>query len=194
MAALDDGGARQTLVVGGPPTTNGDLHVGHVAGPYVGADVHVRYLRATGRDVLFASGGDDSQTYCVTSAARVGTTPRELTAKSWGLIKDTFEAIGVDLDGFAPTDDGYRSTVYDYVNRLYEMGKFRMRTVRLPYSESTGKFLVEGLVGGDCPNCLADSRGGICEACGLPIDFDALINPWSILDPEKRKVKKKKKI
>jgi methionyl-tRNA synthetase len=183
MSALDKADGRRTIVIGGPPTTNGDLHVGHVAGPYVGADTHVRYLRATGRDVLFASGGDDSQTYCVTSAARLGTTPRELTAKSWGLIKGTFEAIGVDLDGFAPTDDGYRATVYDYVNRLYELGKFRMRTVRLPYSEATGKFLVEGLVGGDCPNCLADSRGGICEACGLPIDFDALIEPWSILDP-----------
>jgi methionyl-tRNA synthetase len=183
MSALDKADGRRTIVIGGPPTTNGDLHVGHVAGPYVGADTHVRYLRATGRDVLFASGGDDSQTYCVTSAARLGTTPRELTAKSWGLIKGTFEAIGVDLDGFAPTDDGYRATVYDYVNRLYELGKFRMRTVRLPYSEAKGEFLVEGLVGGDCPNCLADSRGGICEACGLPIDFDALIEPWSILDP-----------
>lgn len=184
MSALDPPQRRRTLVIGGPPTTNGDLHVGHVAGPYVAADVHVRHLRATGADVLFASGGDDSQTYCVTSAARLGTTPRELTAKSWGLIKGTFEAIGVDLDGFAPTDEGYRATVYDYVDRLYQAGKFRMRTVRLPYSESTGKFLVEGLVGGDCPHCLADSRGGICEACGLPIDFDALIDPWSILDPE----------
>jgi methionyl-tRNA synthetase len=182
-SAFDTADGRRTLVIGGPPTTNGDLHVGHVAGPYVGADVHVRYLRATGRDVLFASGGDDSQTYCVTSAARLGTTPRELTTKSWGLIKGTFEAIGVDLDGFAPTDEGYLATVHDYVNRLYTLGKFRMRTVRLPYSERTGKFLVEGLVGGDCPHCLADSRGGICEACGLPIDFDALIEPWSILDP-----------
>ncbi|HET9137750.1 class I tRNA ligase family protein [Actinophytocola sp.] len=184
MPAPQHVGARPVLVIGGPPTTNGDMHVGHVAGPYVAADVHVRYLRAAGREVLFASGGDDSQTYVVTSAARQGTTPGALTTKSWLQIKRTFEAIGVDLDGFAPTDDGYRSTVYDYVNRLYDKGMFRKRTVRLPYSTRTNTFLVEGFVGGDCPTCLADSRGGICESCGHPIDFDALIDPWSILDPD----------
>lgn len=183
MAAPDEGDARSVIVIGGPPTTNGDLHIGHVAGPYVAADVHVRYLRAAGRQVVFASGGDDSQTYVVTSAARLGTTPPELAARCWTLIKGTFEAMGVDVDGFAPTDDAYRANVYDYVNRLYAKGKFRMRTVRLPYSERTGKFLVEGLVGGDCPTCLADSRGGMCETCGFPIDFDALIEPYSILDP-----------
>jgi methionyl-tRNA synthetase len=182
MAASDDRDTRPVLVIGGPPTSNGDLHVGHVAGPFVGADVHVRYLRAVGREAVFASGGDDSQTFVVTAAARLGTTPAELAAKSWGLIKGTFEAMGIALDGFAPTDDGYRSTVYDYVNRLYAKGKFRKRAVPLPYSEQTGKFLVEGLVGGDCPTCLADSRGGFCEACGHPIDFGMLLEPYSILD------------
>jgi methionyl-tRNA synthetase len=174
---------RKEIIIGGPPTTNGDLHVGHVAGPYVAADVHSRYLRAVGREVVFASGGDDSQTYCVTTAARLGTTPEELTTRCWGLIKETFEAMGIAVDGFAPTDDGYRSTVYDYVNRLHANGKFKLRTVRIPYSEATGRFLVEGLVGGDCPTCLADSRGGICETCGHWIDVDGLIDPWSILDP-----------
>jgi len=183
MAPAPDEDARHTLVIGGPPTSNGDLHVGHVAGPYVGADVHSRYLRAAGREVVFATGTDDSQTYVVTSAARLGTTPPELVEKSTGLIKGTFEAMGVDLDGFAPTDDGYKWNVYDYVNRLYSMGKFRLRTVRLPYSEKTGQFLVEGLIGGDCPTCLADSRGAICEGCGHPIETDGLINPWSIADP-----------
>ncbi len=79
--------ARTTVVIAGPPTSNGDLHVGHVAGPYVGADVHVRYLRAVGRDVVFASCGDDYQTFVVTAAARLGTTPPELVATSWTLIK-----------------------------------------------------------------------------------------------------------
>jgi methionyl-tRNA synthetase len=91
--------------------------------------------------------------------------------------------MGIELDGFAPTDDEYRSTVYNYVNRLSDLGKFRLRTVPLPYSERTGRFLVEGLVGGECPTCLADSRGGFCEACGHPIDFGRLLDPYSILDP-----------
>jgi methionyl-tRNA synthetase len=183
MTAPDGGKGRPVLVIGGPPTTNGDLHVGHVAGPYVAADVWSRYQRALGRDVVFASGGDDSQTYVTTTAARLGTSPTELITKSWSQIKNTFEAMGIAVDGFAPTDDDYRSTVYDYVNRLHALGKFRLRTVRLPYSEATGTYLVEGLVGGDCPTCLADSRGGICEACGHWIDFDGLLDPWNLLDP-----------
>jgi methionyl-tRNA synthetase len=175
--------ARPTVVIGGPPTSNGDLHVGHVTGPYVGADVYARHLRAAGRDVLYASGTDDMQTYCVTTAARLRTTPAELVERCTGLIRETFDAMGIALDGFAPTDDGYRGNVYDYVGRLYDLGKFRLRTVRLPYSERDGVFLVEGLVGGDCPTCLSDSRGGQCEACGHPVDFDALIEPYSIVDP-----------
>jgi methionyl-tRNA synthetase len=174
---------RPVVVIGGPPTTNGDLHIGHIAGPYLAADVHTRYLRAAGREVVFASGGDDSQTYVVRTAARLGTTPRELNTQCWGLIKGTFEATGIEVDGFAPTDDAYRSNVYDYVNRLHAKGKFRKRAVRMPYSERTGQFLVEGLVGGDCPVCLADSRGGNCETCGYWIDFDGLIEPFSLLDP-----------
>ncbi|HEY6788840.1 MAG TPA: class I tRNA ligase family protein [Trebonia sp.] len=173
---------RLELVVIGPPTANGDLHVGHVAGPCAGADVRVRYLRAAGRPVVFASGVDDSQTFVVTAAARLGTTPAELAATSWHQIKGTFEAMAIGLDGFAPNDDAYRALVYRYVGGLYDLGKFRTRTVPLPYSERTGKFLVEGLVGGDCPTCLADSRGGFCEACGHPIDFGALIEPYSIMD------------
>jgi methionyl-tRNA synthetase len=171
-------------VIAGPPTSNSDLHLGHVAGPYVGADVHVRYLRAAGRAAVFASCTDDYQTFVVTTAARLGMTPPELVAKSTALIPGTFEAMGIKLDGFSPTDDGYRATVYDYVGRLYDGGKFTMRTVPLPYSERTGTYLVEGLVCGDCPTCLADCRGGFCEACGHPIPPGGLIDPRSISEPD----------
>lgn len=171
------------LVIIGSPTANSDLHVGHLAGPCVGADVRVRYLRATGRDVVFATGVDDSHTFVTTAAARLGTTADELAEASWHQIKGTFETMAIGLDGFAPTDDAYRALVYRHVGDLYEAGKFRTRTVPLPYSEATGKFLVEGLVGGDCPTCLADTRGGFCEACGHPIDFGTLLDPYSIIDP-----------
>ncbi|MFD6069076.1 class I tRNA ligase family protein, partial [Amycolatopsis lurida] len=160
-----------------------DLHIGHIAGPYLGADVHRRYLRAAGHEAVFASCTDDSQTYLVTSAARVGLTPPELVEQSTENIQRTFKAMGVEVDGFSPTDEGYKALVYDYVKRLYDKGKLRLRKVRLPYSESTSEFLVEGFVGGGCPTCLADSRGGFCEGCGHPIDFDALIEPYSVLDP-----------
>jgi methionyl-tRNA synthetase len=180
--ALDEAAARRSLVICGPPTANGDLHVGHVAGPYVGADVHVRYLRAVGRDAVFASCTDDYQTYTVTTATRLGTTPPELVAKSAEQIQGTFEAMGIHLDGFSATDDGYKAAVYDYWGRLHAAGKLRLRKVRLPYGERSGRFLVEGFIGGDCPTCLADSRGGFCEGCGHPIDFDGLLEPYSILD------------
>lgn len=184
MSAMASPDTRRVVVIGGPPTSNGDLHIGHLAGPYIGADVHVRYLRSVGRDTVFASCTDDSQTYVATSAARVGLTPEDLVEQATGQIKNTLTAMGVGMDGFSPTDDGYRAMVYDYVHRLYDLGRFRLRTVRLPYSERTGKFLVEGLVGGECPTCLADSRGGSCESCGHPIDFDELIDPYSNLDPD----------
>jgi methionyl-tRNA synthetase len=175
--------ARPVVIIGGPPTSNGDLHIGHIAGPYLGADIHRRYLRAAGREAVFASCTDDSQTYLVTSAARAGLTPPALVKQSTDAIQRTFKAMGIELDGFSPTDDGYKELVYDYVNRLYDKGKLRLRKVRLPYSESKAEFLVEGFVGGGCPTCLADSRGGFCEGCGHPIDFDALIEPYSVLDP-----------
>jgi methionyl-tRNA synthetase len=180
----DDEAAGPVLVIAGPPTTNSDLHLGHVAGPYLGADVHVRYLRAVGREVVFASCTDDYQTFVVTTAARLGMTPPELVAQAGALIPRTFEAMGIELDGFSLADDGYRSAVYDYVGRLYASGKFRLRTVPLPYSERTGKILVEGLVSGDCPTCLADCRGGFCEACGHPIPPGGLLEPRSMSDPE----------
>ncbi len=186
MGAGDVGRPRRSVIIGGPPTSNGDLHVGHVGGPYLGSDVHARYLRAVGRPVTITSCTDDHQTYVVTTAARLGTTPTDLVARCTPLIEGTFESMGIELDGFSPTDDGYRALVYDYVHRLYDLGKFRLRTVRLPYGERSGAFLVEGFVGGACPTCLDDSRGGFCETCGHPIDFDALIEPYSILDRDEQ--------
>ena len=183
MPAAAERDDRRTVVIAAPPTTNGDLHVGHLAGPYVGADVHVRYLRSVGRDAVLTSCSDDYQTFVVTTAARRGTTPQALVTESAAAIQETFATMGVDLDGFAPTDEGYRARLYDHVGRLHQAGEFELRTVVLPYSESRGEYLVEGYVGGDCPTCLADSRGGACEACGHPIDFGRLLEPYSIMDP-----------
>ncbi|MFD9126970.1 class I tRNA ligase family protein [Kitasatospora sp. NPDC059571] len=173
----------RTIVIDTPPTPNGNLHVGHLAGPFIGADVHARYLRATGRPVLYSSGTDESQTYVLSSARKAGTTPERLSGDSWSAIRETLRLMGISLDGFAPYDDRYRATVLDFVRPLYEAGKFRLRTVRLPYSERLGEFLVEGLVCGDCPICLSESRGGLCETCGHPNNYDELIDARSTADP-----------
>lgn len=174
---------RRTIIIGPPPTPNGDLHLGHMAGPYLAGDVYARYLRASGHEVLYATGTDDSQTYVVATASRLGTSPRELCATSTAAIARSLAVLGISVDGFAPFDDGYRQTVLEFVTRLYAAGVFRERRVRLPYARRAGTYLVEGLVAGDCPICLADSRGGLCETCGHPNNFDELINPRSTMDP-----------
>ncbi len=175
---------RPVVIIGPPPTPNGDLHLGHLAGPYLAGDIYARYLRAIGREVIYTTGTDDSQTYVLATARRRGLRPEELCVKSWHDIRRTLALMGISVDGFAPFDDGYRATVLDFVGALHAAGKFRLRTVRLPYAERTGEFLVEGLVCGECPNCLSESRGGLCETCGHPIDFDDLIEPRSTVDPD----------
>lgn len=175
---------RTAIVIDTPPTSNGNLHVGHMAGPFLNADVHARYLRARGRDVVFSSGTDDSQTYVLASARRKGMAPEELCERSWFEIRDTLRRMGISLDGFAPYDDRYRAAVLDFVGRLYRAGRFERRTVRLPWSQRTGEFLVEGLVSGYCPVCLVESRGGLCESCGYPNGEDELIGPRSTVDPD----------
>ncbi|MGH2941885.1 MAG: class I tRNA ligase family protein, partial [Solirubrobacteraceae bacterium] len=182
MAAEHSGASRPVVIIGPPPTPNGDLHVGHMAGPYLAADVHARYLRAHGRPVVYATATDDSQTYVLASARKLGTTPAALARKSWHEIRRTLGLMGISVDGFAPIDEDYRAAVLDFLTELHAAGKFRLRTVRLPYSEKHGEYLMEGLIEGDCPICLAESRGGQCETCGHAIDVDELIDPRSRLD------------
>jgi methionyl-tRNA synthetase len=174
---------RDVVIIGPPPTPNGDLHVGHMAGPYLAADVHARYLRANGRAVTYATGTDDNQTYVLASAEKLGVTPEALCGRSWHEIGGTLASMGVSVDGFAPMDARYREAVLEFLGELHASGKLRLRTVRLPYSERHGEFLMEGLIEGECPTCLAESRGGQCETCGHAVDFDALLNPRSRLDP-----------
>lgn len=183
MATHDANPARPVIIVETPPTPNGDLHIGHLAGPFLGADIQARYLRTRDRRVVFATGTDDSQTYVLAAARRQGSTPESVAAKSHEEIGRTLRLAGISVDGYAPYDQAYRSTVLDFVSRLYDMGKFEFRRKPFPYSERTGEFLVEGLVSGLCPACVTESRGGVCEMCGHPNNFDELIEPRSTLDP-----------
>ncbi len=170
---------RPVLILGPNPTPNGGMHLGHIAGPYLAGDVYARYQRARGREVIFTTGTDDSQTYVVASARRLGSTPEELCRVSTGQIREALAAMGISVDGFGPFDDTYRATVLDFFRTLHAAGKFRLRTVRLPYLERTGEYLVEGLIEGDCPVCLSSSRGALCETCGHPNSCTDLIDPHS---------------
>jgi methionyl-tRNA synthetase len=173
---------RPVTVLGPNPTPNGGMHLGHIAGPYLAGDVYARYQRARGRDVIFSTGTDDSQTFVVATARRNGVDPQELCDTSTVAIREALTAIGISFDGFGPFDETYQATVLDYFRRLHAAGKFRLRTVRLPYLERTGEFIVEGLVEGDCPVCLSCSRGGLCETCCHPNNWFELIDPHSTVD------------
>ena len=107
---------RPVLVLGPNPTPNGGMHLGHIAGPYLAGDVYARYQRARGRDVVFTTGTDDSQTFVVASAQRLGTTPGELCATSTVKIREALTAIGISTDGFGPFDDTYRETVLELIS------------------------------------------------------------------------------
>lgn len=173
----------RTIVVAATPTPNGDLHLGHMAGPYLAGDVYSRYLRGTGREVTYTTCTDDSQTYVVTTAHRLGTTPQQLCADSTKAIKRSLDAMGIAMAPLPPVDDKYRQSVLDFVTALYRQGKLRARSVRLPFATRSGTYLYDGLVSGTCPVCLAGSCGGACEACGHPNSFDELLDPRSTVDP-----------
>jgi len=173
---------RPVLLLGPNPTPNGGMHLGHIAGPYLTGDVYARYQRARGRQVVFTTGTDDSQTYMVASARRLGTTPAELARTATAEIEQALCAIGISFDGFGPFDEQYRHTVQEFYRELYRRGAFRLRTVRLPYLERTGEYLVEGMIEGDCPNCLTLSRGGLCETCCHPNNYDELVGAYSTVD------------
>lgn len=173
----------KTLIIAPPPTPNGDLHVGHMAGPYLAGDIYARYLRLKGESVNYATGTDDSQTYVVTSAHKLNISPEELCHQSASDIRYTLKGWGVELDGYAPFDDGYKKMVYAFLTPLFEQGKFQLKTVKLPYSPQRETFMVESFVAGECPVCLSQTRGGLCESCGHPNNFDLLRNPTATLPP-----------
>ncbi|MEU4215435.1 class I tRNA ligase family protein [Actinoplanes sp. NPDC026623] len=180
---MTGGERRPAIIIAATPTSNGDLHVGHLAGPYLAGDIYARYLRANGRPVTYTTCTDDSQSYVVTTAHRRQVTPAELVSRSTAAIQRTLEATGISMAPLPPIDEKYRRTVLGFLGALRALGRFRLRTVRLPYAQHAGTFLYDGLVSGVCPHCLANSSGGGCENCGHPNNYDELLEPVSSLDP-----------
>jgi methionyl-tRNA synthetase len=178
--------ARPAIVVAATPTSNGDLHVGHMAGPYLAGDIYSRYLTATGRPVIYTTVTDDSQTYVPLTAHRQDRAAADLVAASTEEIRRTLTAMGLSMEGLPPIDERYRKTVLEFFTALYDQGRFQLRTVRLPYAEKSGTYLFDGLMAGTCPDCLEGSSGGVCENCGHPNNYDELLEPRFSLDPADR--------
>ncbi|MET9630707.1 class I tRNA ligase family protein [Lentzea sp. NPDC006480] len=171
------------LVIAPGPTANGDLHLGHLAGPFLAADICARYARAAGCDALFGTGIHSTQNYIVTTARRLGVQPEDLREKSASQVEASLAAMDIQPDGFVRFDERYVKTVVTFFDRLHSAGKLRLRAVKFPYSPRTGEFLTDAYVRGGCPVCLTDGCAGLCEGCGHWIASGELVNPQSTLDP-----------
>ena len=173
----------RVVVISPAPTGNGDLHLGHLAGPFLAADVYTRYARATGTEVLFGTGIQDTSTYVVTTARRLGITPGELVARSQQQVDKSLTAMGIEIDGYSGDEQRFTDWVREFMTRLHDAGRLVPRTVTLPYVPRTGEYLVDGFVSGGCPHCLAEGSAGLCETCGHPVAAGDLLDPRSTLDP-----------
>ncbi|WP_340377416.1 class I tRNA ligase family protein [Streptomyces sp. SS7] len=163
-----------------PPTPNGDLHVGHLAGPYVAGDVLSRFLRAESRSVLYTSGIDDHQSHVQVRGLKDGGKAAEEIADAYGAsIVRTWRSAAVSLDRVVlpRRDAGYARAVQKFFRRLYDAGHIEARTTPLPYCVPCERWLYEAYVVGVCPHCGVSSHGNACEACGRPNDCGDLVDP-----------------
>lgn len=163
-----------------PPTPNGELHLGHLAGPYVAGDVLRRFLRADGVTTRYTSGLDDHQSYVAVRGRRAGMTAEEVAERNGERIVDTWHRIGAALDriGRPRADTGYHEYVTAFFARLVADGHIVERTRPLPYCPPCDRWLYEAYVTGGCPHCGVTSNGNACEPCGRPNDCGDLTNPF----------------
>jgi methionyl-tRNA synthetase len=173
------------IVIVPPPTPNGDLHVGHFAGPFLASDVFARARRAAGDEVLYTTGTDDSQSYVVTTAVRRGVSPGALCKRSTDEIRESLEQLQIGIDGFAPFDAEYRTSCLDFLTELFEAGKFVWKDKEF-FVRANGEAVYEAYVKGSCPTCLALTSGGLCESCGHPNNFTEILEPFAALGPNER--------
>ena len=158
------------MIVAPPPTPNGGLHVGHLSGPYLAADIFKRECLHRGFDAYYALSTDDHQSYVDTRAARLGATPAQLIASARRDIARTIEAFAIAADIFGQPGGRYDAFVADFFRDAHSAGLIDVVDTPVLYDARTGTYPVEAFVKGYCPHCLARSCGGICESCGRPND------------------------
>ncbi|MEU5883477.1 class I tRNA ligase family protein [Spirillospora sp. NPDC047279] len=162
--------SKPIFVFSTPPTPNGDLHLGHLSGPYLGADAFVRFQRMNGADAWHLTGSDDYQSYVVDRARRDGRTPAETAANYSAEIAETLALMDIRPDQYTVTDaaDGYREGLQAFFSRLVASGRVTPTRNEALFDAETGGYLYEVDVSGGCPTCHAPAGGNICEECGEP--------------------------
>lgn len=185
---------KRYLVTSALPYANGPVHIGHLAGVYVPADIYVRYLRMMGRDVFFVGGSDEHGVPITIKARKLGCSPQVIVDKYHKLIKESFEEFGISFDVYSRTTTKIHSkTASDFFRKLYDDGKFIERESEQYYDEEAGQYLADRYIVGTCPKCGAEGAyGDQCEKCGCTLSPEELINPHSALSG-KTPIKKKTK-
>ena len=172
---------KRTTVTSALPYANGPVHIGHLAGVYVPADIYVRYLRLKGRDVLFIGGSDEHGVPVTIRARKEGISVQEVVDRYHGIIKDSFEKFGISFDVYSRTSGPvHHQFASDFFKKLYEEGKFVEKVTEQFFDEATGRFLSDRNIKGECPRChAADAYGDQCEKCGATLSPEELINPYN---------------
>ena len=178
---------KRTTVTSALPYANGPVHIGHLAGVYVPADIYVRYLRLKGEDVLFIGGSDEHGVPITIRARKEGVTPQDVVDRYHKLIKDSFEEFGISFDVYGrTTSQVHRETASAFFRTLYDKGEFVEKTSMQYYDEEAHTFLADRYITGECPHCHAEGAyGDQCEKCGTALSPTELINPKSAISGSK---------
>ncbi|MFM9051712.1 MAG: methionine--tRNA ligase, partial [Bacteroidota bacterium] len=171
------------LVTAALPYANGPVHIGHLAGAYLPADIYVRYLRAIGEETVFICGSDEHGVPITLRARKEGITPQQAVDKYHGIIKKSFADFGISFDIYHRTSDTvHHRTASDFFRTLYDKGEFLVESTEQYYDEEAGIFLADRYITGTCPNCKqAGAYGDQCEKCGKSLSPRELIEPHSQL-------------
>ncbi len=176
------------------PYANGPVHIGHLAGVYVPADIYVRYLRHRGRDVVFIGGSDEHGVPITIQAMREGVTPQDIVDRYHKMIKESFEELGISFDIYSrTTSETHTEVASAFFRKLYDEGLFVEKTSMQYYDSEAGQFLADRYIIGTCPHCGNErAYGDQCEACGTSLNALDLINPVSAITGNKPELKETK--
>lgn len=174
---------KRTLITTALPYANGPVHIGHLAGVYIPADIYARYLRLNGREVLMIGGSDEHGVPITIKAKAEGVTPQDIVDRYHKIIKDSFSELGISFDIYSrTTSDIHSETASEFFRRLYDKGEFVERTSMQLYDAEANQFLADRYVTGECPHCHNPrAYGDQCEACGTSLNATDLINPKSAI-------------
>ena len=185
---------KRYLVTSALPYANGPIHIGHLAGVYVPADIYVRYLRLRGREVCFVGGSDEHGVPITIKARQLGVSPQDIVDTYHHQIKESFSRLGISFDVYSrTTSEIHHKTASAFFSKLYDEGKFLEKESEQYFDPEAQQFLADRYITGTCPHCHKDGAyGDQCESCGTSLNAMDLINPRSVISGSTPVLKKTK--